>query len=193
MDRLRIIGGQILSGAVRISGAKNAALPLMAASLLTDQTLMLRNVPKVADINTMGQLLTELGVDVTNYETGGSGPNNEDYSSHYLALNGSGLEGVTAPYELVRKMRASVLVLGPLLARLGYACVSMPGGCAIGPRPVDMHVAGLQQLCSPPDQSGQTIQFVYTKIFPAKIPPAAIFSAKHVPRQNSPAKTFSGS
>ncbi len=146
MDRLRIIGGQILSGAVRISGAKNAALPLMAASLLTDQTLMLRNVPKVADINTMGQLLTELGVDVTNYETGGSGPNNEDCSSHYLALNGSGLEGVTAPYELVRKMRASVLVLGPLLARLGYACVSMPGGCAIGPRPVDMHVAGLQQL-----------------------------------------------
>ena len=142
MDRLRIIGGQTLSGSVRISGAKNAALPLMAASLLTDQTLILRNVPKVADIDTMAQLLAELGLDVSDYEENGSGPNIEGGSSVGLALRGSGLESVTAPYELVRKMRASVLVLGPLLARLGYACVSMPGGCAIGPRPVDLHVAG---------------------------------------------------
>tara|TARA_Y100000588_G_scaffold247223_1_gene261630 strand:+ start:3141 stop:4439 length:1299 start_codon:yes stop_codon:yes gene_type:complete len=146
MDRLRIIGGQTLSGSVRISGAKNAALPLMAASLLTDQTLILRNVPKVADIETMAQLLAELGLDVSDHWENRSGPNMEGSSSVCLALSGSGLESVTASYELVRKMRASVLVLGPLLARLGYACVSMPGGCAIGPRPVDLHVAGLRQL-----------------------------------------------
>jgi UDP-N-acetylglucosamine 1-carboxyvinyltransferase len=146
MDRLRIIGDQILSGSVRISGAKNAALPLMAASLLTDHTLILRNVPKVADIDTMAQLLAELGVNVSDHKVEDHGSTNVASSSVCVALNGSGLESVTASYELVRKMRASVLVLGPLLARLGYACVSMPGGCAIGPRPVDLHVSGLEQL-----------------------------------------------
>ncbi len=146
MDRLRIIGGQTLSGSVRISGAKNAALPLMAASLLTDQTLILRNVPKVSDIEAMAKLLAELGLDVSDHEANGGSCNIKGDPSICLALSGSGLEGVTASYELVRKMRASVLVMGPLLARLGYACVSMPGGCAIGPRPVDLHVAGLRQL-----------------------------------------------
>ena len=146
MDRLRIIGGQVLSGSVRISGAKNAALPLMAASLLTDHTLVLRNVPKVADIDTMAQLLAELGVNVSDHKVDDHDSSNVASSSVCVSLNGSGLESVTASYELVRKMRASVLVLGPLLARLGYACVSMPGGCAIGPRPVDLHVSGLEQL-----------------------------------------------
>jgi len=147
MDKLRILGGQALSGRIQIAGAKNASLPVMAASLLTDQNLILRNLPCVADIDTMGKLLVELGLDVRNEKGGfkGSDPVHP-LAPPSLVLNAKNLKNVTASYDLVRKMRASVLVLGPLLARLGYACVSMPGGCAIGPRPVDLHVAGLERL-----------------------------------------------
>ena len=147
MDKLRIFGGQALSGRIQIAGAKNASLPLMAASLLTDQNLILRNLPRVADIATMGKLLVELGLEVRNEKRGFKGNDSaRPLASSSLVLNAKNLENVTASYDLVRKMRASVLVLGPLLARLGYARVSMPGGCAIGPRPIDLHVAGLERL-----------------------------------------------
>ena len=147
MDKLRIFGGQALSGRIQIAGAKNASLPLMAASLLTDQNLILRNLPRVADIATMGKLLVELGLEVSNEKRGFKGNDSaRPLASSSLVLNAKNLENVTASYDLVRKMRASVLVLGPLLARLGYARVSMPGGCAIGPRPIDLHVAGLERL-----------------------------------------------
>ena len=147
MDKLRIFGGQALSGRIQIAGAKNASLPLMAASLLTDQNLILRNLPRVADIATMGKLLVELGLEVRNEKRGFKGNDSaRPLASSSLVLNAKNLENVTASYDLVRKMRASVLVLGPLLARLGYARVSMPGGCAIGPRPIDLHVAGLKRL-----------------------------------------------
>ena len=147
MDKLRIFGGQALSGRIQIAGAKNASLPLMAASLLTDKNLILRNLPRVADIATMGKLLVELGLEVSNEKRGFKGNDSaRPLASSSLVLNAKNLENVTASYDLVRKMRASVLVLGPLLARLGYARVSMPGGCAIGPRPIDLHVAGLERL-----------------------------------------------
>ena len=128
MDKIRIIGGQKLSGTIAISGAKNAALPLMAASLLTAETLTLENVPQLADIKTLSELLAQHGVGI------------ESPASHTLKLNGKRITNLTAPYELVRKMRASVLVLGPLLARFGEAKVSLPGGCAIGTRPIDLHL-----------------------------------------------------
>ncbi len=134
MDKLRIRGGRPLHGAVPIGGAKNAALPLLAASLLSEHRLILENLPAVADIATMTALLGELGVEAT---PGGAG---------YLSLRAATIRRHTAPYELVRKMRASVLVLGPLLAREGRARVSLPGGCAIGPRPVDLHLIGLEQM-----------------------------------------------
>ena len=146
MDKLRIFGGQALSGRIQIAGAKNASLPLMAASLLTDKNLILRNLPRVADIATMGKLLVELGLEVSNEKRGFKGNDSARPLASSLVLNAKNLENVTASYDLVRKMRASVLVLGPLLARLGYARVSMPGGCAIGPRPIDLHVAGLERL-----------------------------------------------
>lgn len=134
MDKIRIQGGHALSGRIAISGAKNAALPLMAAGLLTEETLVLSRVPKLADIATLLQLLGHHGVEI-----GTRG-------SHTLTLSTPQLKDETAPYDLVRKMRASVLVLGPLLARFGRAKVSLPGGCAIGPRPVDFHIKGLQQM-----------------------------------------------
>ena len=140
MDRIVIRGGQPLSGSLPISGAKNAALPLMAASLLSDSTLILENVPRVMDIASMGNLLAELGADVAEEmpADGGFGKT--------LTLSAAGLQDVTAPYDLVRKMRASVLVLGPLVARRGHARVSLPGGCAIGTRPIDLHLKALGQL-----------------------------------------------
>ena len=147
MDKLRIQGGKPLNGVIQIGGAKNAALPLMAASLLTDDTLALGNLPHVADIATMTELLVELGVEVgMSGQPGGAGRGNGGTEGRVLLLSARNLVSRTAPYDLVRKMRASVLVLGPLLARAGYARVSMPGGCAIGPRPIDLHVAGLRQL-----------------------------------------------
>ena len=138
MDKIRIKGGVPLEGVIAIGGAKNAALPLMAASLLTPETLVLENVPDLADIATMANLLVQHGAAVS-LETAGSG-------ARVLELSAAHITSTTAPYDLVRKMRASVLVLGPLLARCGRARVSLPGGCAIGPRPVDLHVKGLQRL-----------------------------------------------
>jgi UDP-N-acetylglucosamine 1-carboxyvinyltransferase len=135
MDRIRIIGGQPLSGDIPIGGAKNAALPLMAAGLLTDERLVLTRVPKLADIATMADLLAQHGIAV---ET-------EDGEGRVLSLGGA-ITNTEAPYDIVRKMRASILVLGPLLARCGVARVSLPGGCAIGTRPVDLHLKGLEQM-----------------------------------------------
>ncbi len=145
MDCILINGGRPLRGDIQISGAKNAALPLMAASLLTSETLKLSNLPHLADISTMAKLLRKLGVDISkdgvksNGGPGGPG-------GRVFAITARELTHTTAPYDLVRRMRASVLVLGPLLARAGRARVSMPGGCAIGTRPVDMHLEALQQL-----------------------------------------------
>jgi UDP-N-acetylglucosamine 1-carboxyvinyltransferase len=134
-----IKGGVPLEGIIPIGGAKNAALPLMAASLLTSETLTLKNVPDLADIATMANLLVQHGVAVTR---DAGDPN----AGHVLELSAGHITSTTAPYDLVRKMRASVLVLGPLLARCGRARVSLPGGCAIGTRPVDLHIKGLQRL-----------------------------------------------
>ena len=139
MDKICIRGGVPLEGVISIGGAKNAALPLMAASLLTAETLTLKNVPVLADIATMANLLVQHGVAVAR---GGEGAD----SGHIVELSAEHITSITAPYDLVRKMRASVLVLGPLVARCGRARVSLPGGCAIGPRPVDLHIRGLQQL-----------------------------------------------
>ncbi len=137
MDRIRIRGGKSLKGEIRISGAKNAALPLMATSLLTDGEVRLDSVPDLADITTMTNLLAQHGVEVTTKLSG---------KERSITLSGANITDTTAPYDLVRKMRASVLVLGPLIARHGQAKVSLPGGCAIGTRPVDLHIKGLQQL-----------------------------------------------
>ena len=142
MDKIRIIGERPLKGTIRISGAKNAALPLMAASLLTDQPLILRNLPRLADIDTMQALLAQHGVDMR--ANGGSSQDSEDGLT--LTCHAGAIVNTTAPYDIVRKMRASVLVLGPLLARCGRASVSLPGGCAIGTRPVDYHIKALVQL-----------------------------------------------
>ncbi|MDE3059938.1 MAG: UDP-N-acetylglucosamine 1-carboxyvinyltransferase [Pseudomonadota bacterium] len=139
MDKIRIIGGAPLKGVIPISGAKNAALPLMAACLLTDETLHLANVPYLADIVTMAKLLAQHGVALN---TSGDG----NRFGRMLSLNAAQVTNFTAPYELVRTMRASVLVLGPLLARFGQARVSLPGGCAIGTRPIDMHLKALQEM-----------------------------------------------
>jgi UDP-N-acetylglucosamine 1-carboxyvinyltransferase len=139
MDRIRIRGGHRLRGEIRISGAKNAALPLMAAALLTDQPVRLANVPDLVDIATMAGLLERVGVAIAEEEASAA-------ASRTMQLQARRIVDTTAPYDLVRKMRASVLVLGPLLARCGEAKVSLPGGCAIGTRPVDLHLKGLAQL-----------------------------------------------
>ncbi len=142
MDRILIRGGAPLRGTVHVTGAKNAALPLMAASLLTDQTLSLANIPHLEDITTLANLLSQHGVDIS---LNGNAPNG-GHAGRVLSLRAERITSTTAPYDLVRKMRASVLVLGPLLARCGQATVSLPGGCAIGSRPVDLHLKGLTQL-----------------------------------------------
>jgi UDP-N-acetylglucosamine 1-carboxyvinyltransferase len=133
MDKLRITGGRALEGEVRVSGAKNAALPIMCAALLTDKPLGLANVPRLQDVSTMTRLLAQMGVTV-------------ERAGDKLVLNAAQIADPTAPYEMVKTMRASVLVLGPLLARCGRAKVSLPGGCAIGARPVDQHVKGLEAM-----------------------------------------------
>ncbi|HJY76445.1 MAG TPA: UDP-N-acetylglucosamine 1-carboxyvinyltransferase [Burkholderiales bacterium] len=133
MDKLRISGGGPLEGEVTVSGAKNAALPIMCAALLTDRPLKLGNVPRLMDVRTMSKLLAQMGVEVASRDD-------------EIELRAAKLSKPEAPYELVRTMRASVLVLGPLLARCGRAKVSLPGGCAIGLRPVDQHVKGLQAM-----------------------------------------------
>jgi UDP-N-acetylglucosamine 1-carboxyvinyltransferase len=141
MDRICIRGGRPLAGSIPISGAKNAALPLMAASLLTDEPLVLTNLPHLMDISTLATLLGQLGTEIT---MDGTAPDGQ--AGHVVRLRTPRIQNGTAPYDLVRKMRASVLVLGPLVARHGEARVSLPGGCAIGTRPIDLHLSGLEQL-----------------------------------------------
>ena len=133
MEKLKITGGVRLEGEVRASGAKNAALPILAASLLTADDLVLHNVPHLSDITTMGKLLTGLGMTVERQEES-------------VRLNARSLTTLTAPYELVKTMRASIVTLGPMLARFGEAQVSLPGGCAIGARPVDQHIKALKMM-----------------------------------------------
>src|SRR5215469_11561636 len=140
MDRIRIKGGARLRGEIAISGAKNAALKLMAAALLTDETVTLRNVPRLADIDAMADLVMQFGVTINIRRGGGLG------ASDTIRLLAAEIDCAVAPYDIVRKMRASFQVLGPLLARHGKAKVSLPGGCAIGARPVDFHIQGLQAL-----------------------------------------------
>jgi UDP-N-acetylglucosamine 1-carboxyvinyltransferase len=149
MDRIRINGGRQLKGELRISGSKNASLPLMVAALLTDQKLTLHNVPRLADITTMMQLLQQHGVEIS----AAPGENGHAYGTT-LTLQAGRITSTTAPYDIVRKMRASVLVLGALLARERTARVSLPGGCAIGARPVDLHVAGLNAMGARIDVDG---------------------------------------
>ncbi|SMF81381.1 UDP-N-acetylglucosamine 1-carboxyvinyltransferase [Azospirillum oryzae] len=140
MDKIRIRGGRPLNGSITVGGAKNAALPLMTASLLTDETLTLTNLPILADINTLCNLLLQHGVAIHMAGAGG------DCAGRAVDFTARDVTNTTAPYDLVRKMRASVLVLGPLLARCGEAKVSLPGGCAIGARPVDLHIKGLEAM-----------------------------------------------
>ena len=150
MDKIRIRGGKPLVGQIAISGAKNAALPLMAACLLTDETLTLTNAPRLVDIATMGHLLAQHGAEVRREDP----PEGGAIRGGELHLTARAITSTTAPYDLVRKMRASVLVLGPLLAREGKARVSLPGGCAIGTRPVDLHINGLAQMGAKIELSG---------------------------------------
>src|SRR5437868_6904524 len=142
MDRILIRGGAPLAGTIPIGGAKNAALPLMAASLLSAEPLVLANLPDLADVRTMANLLVQHGVAIARADSG----NAPHSSGQVLQLNAQHITSTTAPYDLVRKMRASVLVLGPLVARCGRCRVSLPGGCSIGTRPVDLHLKGLQRL-----------------------------------------------
>ncbi len=137
MDKLRMVGGTPLQGEVVIAGAKNAALPILCACLLTDQPVVLRNVPDLQDVRTMLKLLQEIGVTV-------DFPDASDHS--HMVLNAAVIKSSEATYEMVKTMRASILVLGPLLARMHSAKVSLPGGCAIGARPVDQHVKGLKAM-----------------------------------------------
>jgi UDP-N-acetylglucosamine 1-carboxyvinyltransferase len=143
MDKIRIHGGIPLTGSIQICGAKNAALPIMVASLLTKDTLILANVPNLADIITMANLLTQHG---TAIKLDGSSQAHNKNSGRTMLLGSNNIVSKTAPYDIVRKMRASVLVLGPLLARFGEAIVSLPGGCAIGSRPIDLHLSALEQM-----------------------------------------------
>jgi UDP-N-acetylglucosamine 1-carboxyvinyltransferase len=133
MDKLQIVGGKRLGGEIRVSGAKNAALPILCAGLLTAGDVALSNVPHLHDVKTMLKLLAQTGLKV-------------EQDGERVTLNGGAIDTLVAPYELVKTMRASILVLGPLLARFGEAKVSLPGGCAIGSRPVDQHIKGLRQM-----------------------------------------------
>ena len=143
MDRIRIVGGNSLSGVIPISGAKNAALPLMIASLLTDDTLTLENVPHLADVEQLIRILGNHGVD---YSVNGRRQAQDSAYSRTIHFTARNIVDTTAPYELVSKMRASFWVIGPLIARMGEARVSLPGGCAIGTRPVDLFIDGLKAL-----------------------------------------------
>lgn len=143
MDRIRVRGGNRLNGVIPISGAKNAALPLMIASLLSEETLTLDNVPRLADVNLLQHILGNHGVDVT---MSGKRAGENENDGQTLKLSAKNIVDTTAPYHLVSKMRASFWVIGPLVARMGEARVSMPGGCAIGTRPVDFHIDALRAL-----------------------------------------------
>jgi UDP-N-acetylglucosamine 1-carboxyvinyltransferase len=171
MDRIRIRGGKPLSGTIPIGGAKNAALPLMTAALLSEEPLTLRHVPVLADITTLSHLLVQHGAAVT--MVGARTPHEH---GHALKIDARNIISTTAPYDLVRRMRASVLVLGPLLARCGEARVSLPGGCAIGTRPVDLHIKGMEALgakielkqgyihAQAPPQGLKGAQFIFPKV-----------------------------
>jgi UDP-N-acetylglucosamine 1-carboxyvinyltransferase len=143
MDRIRIVGGKQLNGTIPISGAKNAALPLMIASLLTDQTLILDNVPRLADVAQLQRILGNHGVDIM---SAGKRPGDREYQGQTLHISAANIIDTIAPYELVSKMRASFWVIAPLLARMHEAKVSLPGGCAIGTRPVDLLIMALEKL-----------------------------------------------
>jgi len=151
MDRISIIGGKHLNGSLSISGAKNAALPLMIASLLTPDRLTLKNVPNLADVNTLARILRNHGVDLA---VDGKRAEPSPYLGETFHLTARDIVDTTAPYEMVSRMRASFWVLGPLLARCGEARVSMPGGCAIGTRPVDLHLMALKALGAEIDIDG---------------------------------------
>jgi UDP-N-acetylglucosamine 1-carboxyvinyltransferase len=149
MDRIRIIGGERLKGTIPISGAKNAALPLMIASLLTRETLVLKNLPRLADVTLLGRILGNHGVDIT---VVGKKVDQSTIDGETFKLKAAEIVDTTAPYEMVSRMRASFWVLAPILARCGEAKVSLPGGCAIGTRPVDLLLTTLEVL-------GATIEF----------------------------------
>jgi len=140
MDQIVIRGGRPLKGRIPISGAKNAALTLMPCALLTDEPLTLRNLPRLADIDTFGHLLNNHGLSTTIEGT------HPDEFGRVMTIRANRITSTVAPYDIVRKMRASILVLGPLLARAGEATVSLPGGCAIGNRPIDLHLKVLEAL-----------------------------------------------
>ncbi|AMY68348.1 UDP-N-acetylglucosamine 1-carboxyvinyltransferase [Frigidibacter mobilis] len=135
MDSIRVVGGTELNGRIPIAGAKNACLTLMPATILSDEPLTLTNAPRLSDIRTMTALLQSLGAEVASLQGG-----------QVLALSSHDLSNLHADYDIVRKMRASILVLGPMLARHGQAVVSLPGGCAIGARPVDLHLKALEAM-----------------------------------------------
>ena len=143
MDRIRLIGGNELNGEIPISGAKNAALPLMIASLLTDEPLVLQNVPRLADVKQLERILENHGVDIAVH---GRRRGEDDVVGQRMTFHAADIVDTTAPYDLVSKMRASFWVIGPLLARCHEARVSLPGGCAIGTRPVDLFLYGLKEL-----------------------------------------------
>ena len=140
MDQIVIRGGRALKGRIHISGAKNAALTLMPCALLTDEPLTLRNLPRLADIDTFGHLLNNHGLSTTIEGT------HPDEFGRVMTIRANRITSTVAPYDIVRKMRASILVLGPLVARAGEATVSLPGGCAIGNRPIDLHLKALEHL-----------------------------------------------
>lgn len=143
MDRIRIVGGNQLNGVIPISGAKNAALPLMIAALLTDETLILDNVPRLADVQQLQRILGNHGVDIM---AAGKRPGDHEYQGQTLHISAKEIIDTVAPYELVSRMRASFWVIAPLLARMGEAKVSLPGGCAIGTRPVDLLIMAMEKL-----------------------------------------------
>ncbi len=143
MDRIRIVGGKRLNGTIPISGAKNAALPLMIAALLTEETLILDNVPRLADVAQLQRILGNHGVDIM---SAGKRPGDDEYQGQTLHISAANVIDTTAPYELVSTMRASFWVIAPLLARMHEARVSLPGGCAIGTRPVDLLILALEKL-----------------------------------------------
>ena len=143
MDRIRIVGGNKLNGTIAISGAKNAALPLMIAALLTDETLILDNVPRLADVAQLQRILGNHGVDIM---SAGKRPGDREYQGQTLHISAASIIDTIAPYELVSRMRASFWVIAPLLARMRQAKVSLPGGCAIGTRPLDLLLMALERL-----------------------------------------------
>jgi UDP-N-acetylglucosamine 1-carboxyvinyltransferase len=156
MDKLQIVGGKRLNGDIPISGAKNAALPILCAGLLTGGDLALSNVPRLHDERTMLSLLEQTGLKVTQ-------------DDENFVLNGAAINTLVAPYELVKTMRASILVLGPMLARFGEAKVSLPGGCAIGSRPVDQHIKGLRQMGADITIEGGYIHAIASRLKGARI------------------------